>query len=261
MGVDSDLPDDYTPTHEEIREALMELAEEDAHASERRGACKAYGEALAEVGTLLWTIGYHLGPDRAEGESPFGFGNDDVVGLSVVCQVGGQLTRGILDLLDVGNVYAAQALLRQIVEVEYLAQAFAEQDDVAAEWLRADRPARLKFWSPARLRKQAKGRFLREDYWRHCELGGHPTPEARLLLPHHKTMPAAFVSADFAGHLFGLWAGVVKAIGVRRAQLPDEIAAPFSKVDAAVAMWLDADDLTRVIRATHGLFVRPGGQP
>lgn len=118
------------------------------------GVCEAYADALAEIGQLVWTTGNILGPDRAEGESQFGFGNDDVVGLSIVCQVGGELARGILDLLDAGNLYAAQALLRQIVEVEYLAVAFAERDAVAAEWLRADCKARLKFWSPARLRKR-----------------------------------------------------------------------------------------------------------
>ena len=98
-------------------QAASDLAKDDTGAEVRREACSAYAGALAEVGQLLWITGSMLGPDRADGKSPFGFGSDDVVGLSVVCQVGGELARGFLDLFESGNLYSAQALLRQIVEV------------------------------------------------------------------------------------------------------------------------------------------------
>ncbi|MFN8152476.1 MAG: hypothetical protein U0R24_15310 [Solirubrobacterales bacterium] len=242
-------------------QAASDLAKDDTGAEVRREACSAYAGALAEVGQLLWITGSMLGPDRADGKSPFGFGSDDVVGLSVVCQVGGELARGFLDLFESGNLYSAQALLRQIVEVEYLMAAFADQDAVAAEWLRATRKERLKFWSPARLREKAKGKFLREDYWLHCDLGGHPTPDARALLPNHKTMEPALVSTDFAGHMFSTWTSLVKAIKVRRDQLPDEIEVPIAEVEETTAAWLEADDLTAVVRAIHLVHQRPHGRP
>jgi hypothetical protein len=91
-----------------------------------------------------------FGPYRAEGRSPIDFGSDDVVGLATVCQVGGELARGAVELLGANNRYGASALVRQLVEVEYLAAAFSEKgDEIAGEWMRADREERKKFWSRA----------------------------------------------------------------------------------------------------------------
>lgn len=87
------------------------------------------------------------------------------------------LVRGVCALLP-ENAYAANALLRQLVEVEYLAWACAHDRAEIVDWLTSDRQARLARWSPARLRQRAEGRFDAEDYREHCEMGGHPTAAA-----------------------------------------------------------------------------------
>jgi hypothetical protein len=153
---------------------------------------------------------YIIGPDRVSGDSPFRFGDDRAVGVATVAQIGGELATGAVDLLNATNRYAACALVRQLVEVEYLATAFAEEHEIAAVWLRADRDERLKFWSPARLRQRAKGRFLNADYWNHCELGGHPATAGMRLLPGHEGMHMAYLWTDLAGHLAGIWRAVVQ---------------------------------------------------
>lgn len=87
-----------------------------------RGAVvTALGPAFRSAGTLLWVAGNLIGPDRVNKASPFGNGSDAVVGLAIVTQTAGELCSGAVSLLNEGNTYAAAALLRQLVEVEYLA--------------------------------------------------------------------------------------------------------------------------------------------
>jgi hypothetical protein len=134
----------------------------------------------------LWLAGHMIGPDRANKVSPYQFGSDAVVGLATIAQLAGQLCRGMTALLEIGSLYSAAALLRQIVETEYIAWAFAEDEDEAANWMRSSRDERLDCWQPRHLRGRSAGRFRAEDYHRHCEIGGHPTPASLQLLPDHK---------------------------------------------------------------------------
>jgi predicted NodU family carbamoyl transferase len=83
---------------EAAKEALLELAADQADQEARTKICRVYAEALARTGKLLWIQGAMFGPDRAEGRSPFDFGSDDDVGLATVCQVGGELAGGTVDL-------------------------------------------------------------------------------------------------------------------------------------------------------------------
>jgi len=166
--------------------ALLESAEEDDASVERRQAlCRSLASTLRETGRLLWVGGYLLGSDRVTRSSPFGFGSDATVGLATVVQIAGELMDGAASLLDRENIYGAAALIRQLVEIEYLSWAFAEGQDQAQAWLRSTREERLNFWRPHDLRRRSGGRFRSSDYASHCERGGHPTPTATRLLPDH----------------------------------------------------------------------------
>ena len=150
---------------DEIQRLLDGLADDVSAAENRVSVCETIGQALVQVGKVLWVTGYIVGSDRKSGTSPFRFGNDSAVGVATVAQIGGELAIGASDLLKTGNCYAACALIRQLVEVEYLAEAFAREHDQAAEWLRADREQRRQFWSPGKLRQRAPdGLFLASDY-------------------------------------------------------------------------------------------------
>lgn len=242
----------------EIRELLDGLLnDEEAHAA-RRHLCEGIADGLTEAGRVLLVSGHIIGPDRKEGRSPFGHGNDDVVGLAVVAQVGGELAHGTISLLDAGNLYGAAALMRQLVEVEYLAAAFAEQDEVAAEWLRADRTVRRSFWRPAQLRDRAGGRFLAADYSDHCDMGGHPTREAVQLLPDHRPLPVRVLWVDLAGHLQGIWASTEKAIEVRKGDVPKGATADFERITALVDQWLAADGFHHAMRDLKAIQASEG---
>jgi hypothetical protein len=222
----------------------------------RTKMCVKYADAFDAIGNVIWVQGALVGPDRVAGHSPHGFGSDDVVGLATVCQITAELAKGAISLFRAGNDYGRMALVRQLVELEYLAAAFAEKDQIAADWMRADRQTRISFWSAQKLRERSNGKFLREDYWDHCEKGGHPTPEALMLLPNHEPVPTAFHWSDMAGHLRGTWFSLKKAIQARPNSivLPPKLEGQVSSVDQAEKHWLETDQLTIALRFLHGRF-------
>jgi hypothetical protein len=176
-----------------------------------------FGEAVAAAlktgGQVLWIGGSLLGPDRAEGKSPFEFGNDAVVGLATVMQIGGELVSGAITLFAEDNRYAAAALTRQLVEVEYLAWAFAEDEEEAEKWMRSSKDERQELWQPRHLRARADGRFRGVDYGLHCGKGGHPSPEGIYLLPDHYSPDASAPLwwCDMAIHGHSVWSYALAA--------------------------------------------------
>jgi hypothetical protein len=220
---------------EEIRRALQELADDPAAEIRRRAVCDVTAGGLARLGHLLWVNGALLGRQRGPT-----FRDERVVGIATVAQIGGEL--GTVALLEAGNLYSAAALVRQLVEVEYLAAAFGEDHDIAAQWLRADRDERRQFWSPARLRKRAQGRFLSTDYWHHCDIGGHPATPGMQLLPGHSGQLPAIYWADLAGHLQGVWRGVFSAATEGGAvEIPESWQLP--DVNGVAEAWVSTDGL------------------
>ena len=236
-----------------IRRLLVD-AEADPIAGEfRQELCRILTQVFSESGALLWVGGYIIGPDRKEGRSPFGFGSDSTVGLATVAQVAGQLAVGTAQLLDSDNRYAACALLRQMVEVEYLAWAFAEEQEEAASWLRATRENRLRMWQPKHLRDRSDGRFRAGDYGRHCEVGGHPTPEARVLLPDRSDqVPTAFWWIELATHGLSAWEYLL--VGAENAGYGAELTAVAERqhLPEAAASWRESDRMAVIARRAIG---------
>lgn len=166
--------------------------------------CQALATEVADLGRQLWCEGYFFGTDRRDGLSPGAYGDDAIVGLALVCQIAGELGRGCGQLLTTGNRYAMAALLRQLIEVEYLAWWLGEHPERAAEWLRATPDQLDSFFRPGALRQQADGLFRRSEYQAHCQLGGHPHPSARVLLPDHDPgITAQQLYGDLRGVLNG----------------------------------------------------------
>jgi hypothetical protein len=229
----------------EIVRHLTVLASNKKTSAYRMEVCTQTTRSLAQIGRHLWVQGYFIGPHRASGSSPYNYGDDRVVGVATVAQIAGELGGGAIDLLRASNQYAAACLVRQLVEVEYLAHAFAADDKVAAEWLRADRSQRRKFWTPERLRERSRGRFLPRDYWSHCDRGGHPTVDGMGLLPDHisyeNPLQRATLWTDLAGHLESTWRKVITAA---ERHIADETPADWGVAEArrAINAWRANDD-------------------
>lgn len=134
-------------------------------------------------------------------------------------------------------------MIRQLVEVQYLAWAFDEDPEEATRWLRSDRSERHAFWAPRHLRERSGGRFPARDYSHHCDLGGHPTPDSRRLLPDHENDPVVLWWVDLALHSASIWNHVKSAL----AALNNEDL--LARIDGetgpshAVARWRDSDRL------------------
>lgn len=197
-----DIPD--TPLKEAIRSGALEKSICD-HRQEL--ACYT-AKVFSETGQILEVAGAIIGDDRIKKSSPFGHGSDEVVGVGILLRTGGQLAKASGDLLSSRQIYAGAALLRQLVEVEYLAWSFDHQDGDAQKWLRSDEEVRKKFFKPAILRKAAQGHFRGKDYGYHCEFGGHPMPHAARLLSGDEIIGQLFLS-DMLGHTGRIWDHVV----------------------------------------------------
>jgi hypothetical protein len=124
--------------------------------------------------------------------------------ISVILKIAASLTSGANNLFLDDNAYAASALVRQIVEIEYLAWAFENNENEARKWIHSTKEERMKFFTPAKLRKAAKGKFRSKDYGYHCELGGHPVPDAKTLIDDSQ-ISAQLLLSDMLGHLGRIW--------------------------------------------------------
>ena len=172
--------------------------------STRRALLDFTAGTFSRVGEELHAVGHIFGPDRKSGNSPGGHGSDELVAVALLLRIAGQLTSASSDLFADGRHYAAAALLRQMVEIEYLAWAFRTRDREGARWLRSSAEERRSFFTPAKLRKAANGKFRSEDYGHHCEFGGHPVPGSFALLQNSQTMSQLLV-ADLLGHTGRIW--------------------------------------------------------
>jgi hypothetical protein len=222
------------PDRAEVRAFLnRELADEDAQAS-REAFCRAAADAFEQAGLVLFLGGW---VQR----------DDSVAGLARVAQIGGELAQGSLALLGAGRVYAAMALHRQLVEVEYLLWTFADDADAGARWLRAS-PAQLdRHFSPSAMRKRAGDRFRHSEYRTHCRLGGHPNPQAAHHLPgrdRDAVMGARMQWLDLGLHLDRGWGFMLDAAKAQH-WLDAIPPVPLAVVAKARDEWRERDAATR----------------
>ena len=190
------------------REAIRRSAVEDDQVGVRMDIARFTSKVFREAGTELHVVGHLLGTDRRDGMSPFGHGDDATVAISMLLRIASELVSGSAELIHIGQHYAGSALIRQLVEVEYLSWAFETQNEDATRWLCSNRDERREFFTPAKLRAAAKGHFRSVDYGYHCELGGHPVPGSWVLLRNDDVV-AQLMLSDCLGHTGRIWDHVV----------------------------------------------------
>jgi hypothetical protein len=197
--------------------------------------CRATSEALDHCGRVLWCFGLADVPARRA--------------IGIVTQIGGELGRAATSLLGSNSAYATAALLRQIVEVEYLLYLFATSPQEPGRWINATDADLRKWFQPAAMRRRSAGRFRDTEYWTHCETGGHPHPRgARLLLHEHEGERGPSMATiewlwlDLSLHLARVWDRFAAAAA--RHDLVDGIAAvraSVSKIAPILAQWRGLD--------------------
>lgn len=79
------------------------------------------------------------------------------------------------------RTYAAATVLRQLIECEYLFALFSQDIAHAATWITST-PAQIRqTFTPAKMRQRTAA-FSSQEYWSHCDRGGHPAPKGASLL-------------------------------------------------------------------------------
>ena len=190
------MTDPLTPEEEEALAALTildlfaYLVDDDAAALARERHCEAVSSGLENVASWL-AVDARLGAGDVQDASAADQAAADpvrrrsFVAVGLVAQISSELVSGALLLFRNGNEYAASALVRQLIECEYLLRAFGLNFAEAARWHDANDSERWDF-TPSKLRKI--GGFDRKEYAVHCESGGHPHPSGRQLMELPRSM-------------------------------------------------------------------------
>lgn len=204
------MNDDSNNKRESVVTDAIKAASVDRKLAKMRTALAAFtGRTFRDAGSELAAIGHIFGTDRRDGLSRGGHGSDEIVAVGLLLSIAGQLVSASNDLFGDKRAYAAAALLRQLVEIEYLAWAFETRDGDAERWLRSTEQERQSFFKPSKLRAASQGKFRGKDYGYHCELGGHPTPGSGILLGENQPMTQLLMS-DLLGHAGRIWDHVVR---------------------------------------------------
>jgi hypothetical protein len=194
---------------EAIGKTLLRATSDRRQVASRMNLAAYTASVFRMVGRKLHVVGRAEGVNPTPPRSPFGQGDDATVAVSMLLRIGSQLVSASTDLFRDGRTYAASALVRQLVEVEYLAWAFETNNEDSTRWLRSTHEQRRAIFTPAKLRAAAGGRFRSLDYNYHCEMGGHPTPGPWLLLNDDATI-AQLMLSDCLGHSGRIWDHVVR---------------------------------------------------
>lgn len=154
----------------------------------RSQVCHLAADWLATVGDHLWVIGILSSEQETEA-------------VGVLAQMIGQLGQEATGAFDRERYYAAAALVRQIVEAQYLMAVFRDDAKQRARWLNASTNRIEKSFRPGQMREA--GGFTISEYKQHCSWGGHPNPSARWMLPNHTGFPVApdLLIVDLGQHL------------------------------------------------------------
>ena len=158
------------------------MTEDDPHAL-RSEVCHRAADWLAEVGHHLWVLGHWAK-------------HEETHAVGVLTQMIGQLGQEAADAFDRRRWYAANSLVRQIVECQYFMAVFRDDPTQRVRWLEASTNRIDKSFRPGQMR-EASG-FRVSEYKQHCSWGGHPNPSASWLLPNHQDRRTEWLGALFA---------------------------------------------------------------
>ena len=170
--------------------------------------------------------------------------------VGLLLQMAGELAGAAGRLLSDGEHYAGAALVRQLVEIEYLTWTFKQGHRSTSKWLQSTHDERMKMFSPRELRKTSKGRFLSKDYQDHCEQGGHPVPRGSFLLAGTSPGSAQLLLVDLMCHCWRTWDQIVqwsKDLPVATAAVLDQ----GSEVSARLNNWRKQDPMYALMVEKH----------
>ncbi len=252
--------EDRDPETLTVADFFAFLVADDDAATAREHFCDLVAAQLKEVASWLGVDAWLAAGDVRETSSQEKPDPDPTrvrsfVAVSLVAQISAELVSGAILLFRAGNEYGGSALVRQLIECEYLLQAFRLDFTEAARWFEATGKERWDF-RPANLRKI--GGFDDEEYSNHCESGGHPHRKGSLLLKLPRRFDELARAAegasrdldltrglwlDFAFHCDRTWRALADLLCEEHARFERVRAEHLAAVAEARSAWLEADVL------------------
>lgn len=187
--------------------------------------CNTLGQALGSTSQILRVSGYMMRDKRLEAAS-------------ILTEIASDLIKATGTLLEANLPYAAAVLIRQLIEVEYLAWLFSQDATESERWLTSDSDTLRRAFAPSTIRKRSDGKFSASEYASHCEVGGHPHPRARALLSSwSEGSTNRWMWTELARHSWRVWAHVA-VIVKPKAEIPAKV---LEDVESAYERWKAAD--------------------
>lgn len=131
------------------------------------------------------------------------------VGYATATEMAAELGEGARRLYADELWYPGSALVRQLIECDYLLSLASEQPAEAEEWMRSSRDEIVRRFMPRHMRSRSAREFRVSEYQTHCDWGGHPNPVGRGLLRGHEAgrpVSDRWLWLDLALHLSEVWA-------------------------------------------------------
>jgi hypothetical protein len=210
--------------------------------------------ALSKIATHLTDAGFKLHDiGQQDGLEPDC--RDRLEGLALVTVTAASLTAGIWHLAQANNMYPAHALLRQLVECEFVLWKFAQGASQSQEWLRSSPEQRRNSWKPATIYRDDNNDFRQKDYGGHCENGGHPTPVGSRMAAGimDLTITKANLFSDSIGHAKDSWRHMLESVSAIDAEhemnISDTLSETVSKFTDTWNEWSATDMFKYAITA------------
>jgi hypothetical protein len=171
--------------------------------------------------------------------------------VSTVACMAAELADAAVDMAIKERYYAVGALIRQLIECEYLLAWFNDGLEHARTWGEST-PAKVRdSLQPKHMRKLTG--FSNQEYWKHCDTGGHPAPSGARLLrkldPARKSWPyqAAELLIDLGLHLRRIWRALDALLVKHHARYVQVRANERSQAEEAWTVWLEADPVAAAL--------------
>jgi hypothetical protein len=170
---------------------------------------------------------------------------------TVVC-MSAELAEAAVDMAKKSRYYAVGAVIRQLIECEYLLTLFNDDIDQARRWRESTPDEVRDSFAPGKMRKLT-GKFSNEEYWNHCSTGGHPAPKGARLLekldPARQSWPysAAELLIDLGLHLQRIWKALDALLMKHHARYERVRADQRRQAEDAWSQWQEADPVAAAL--------------
>ena len=165
--------------------------------------------------------------------------------VSTVACMAAELADAGVEMAKKRRYYAVAAVIRQLIECEYLLSLFNDDIDQARRWRESTPDEVRRSFTPQTMRKLTG--FADQEYWDHCSTGGHPAPKGARLLekldPARQSWPysAAELLIDLGLHLRRIWKTLDALLVNHHARYGNVRADERRQAEEAWSRWLQAD--------------------